>query len=404
MAPGKPKLVGRSEPGGLEPGGSKPDGSQPEALPTSPEQPDVGGKGIDSVLPPVPGPWMERYKLSYVALFLLTAGALYVFYVIFRPYFSSLFLALVLSIAFMPVHEWVTRHVHRPTLAALITTSAVMLVVMVPLLFIGSSLFSQAASLYAFISQRMGSTWSDHFAWATEAMERTAEHVGMPPQQLKSIITARVQEFGAWLVGMAGWAARGFMQQMGTAILTLLILFFFLRDREKYVHYVSGMLPLPPGRAQQLGTTLRDTVIGNLYGMVAVALIQGALTTIGWWMAGLPAPLFWGAIATLFSFVPLVGPSLIWIPGALVLAVQGRWVPAIALGIWGAVVVSSVDYIVRPRFAAGRVNANTLLVLLSLLGGLRAFGAIGIIAGPVVLSAVTALLSMMREEQQNVYR
>jgi predicted PurR-regulated permease PerM len=88
----------------------------------------------------------------------------------------------------------------------------------------------------------------------------------------------------------------------------------------------------------------------------------------------------------------------------LVLAVQGRWVPAIALGIWGAVVVSSVDYIVRPRFAAGRVNANTLLVLLSLLGGLRAFGAIGIIAGPVVLSAVTALLSMMREEQQNVYR
>jgi predicted PurR-regulated permease PerM len=138
--------------------------------------------------------------------------------------------------------------------------------------------------------------------------------------------------------------------------------------------------------------------------MVAVALIQGSLTTIGWWMVGLPAPLFWGAIATLFSFVPLVGPSLVWIPGAIVLAIQGRWISAIALCVWGSVVVGCVDYIVRPRFAAGRVNANTLLVLLSLLGGLRAFGAIGIIAGPVVLSAVTALLSMVHEEQRNVYR
>jgi predicted PurR-regulated permease PerM len=393
MSPGKPKLVGDSQPGG----------SQPEGLPSSAEQ-AADAKAADPALPPASGPWIERYKLSYVALFLLTAGALYVFYIIFSPYLKSLFLALVLTIAFMPVHEWVMRRVRRPTLAALITTSAVMLVVMVPLVFIGSSLFSQAASLYTFISQRMGSTWSGHFAWATEAVERTAEHIGMPPQQLKSIITARVQEFGAWLVGMAGWAAQGFMQQMATAILTLLILFFFLRDRDKYVHYIAGMVPLPPGRAQQLASTLRDTVIGNLYGMVAVALIQGSLTTIGWWMAGLPAPLFWGAIATLFSFVPLVGPSLVWIPGTLVLAIQGRWIPAIALCIWGAVVVGSVDYIVRPRFAAGRVNANTLLVLLSLLGGLRAFGAIGIIAGPVVLSAVTALLSMMREEHGKVYR
>jgi predicted PurR-regulated permease PerM len=77
---------------------------------------------------------------------------------------------------------------------------------------------------------------------------------------------------------------------------------------------------------------------------------------------------------------------------------------AAVLFAWGTVVVSGADYIVRPRFAGGRANANTLLVLLSLLGGLKVFGAIGIIAGPVVLSAVTALLSMVREEQQKAYR
>jgi predicted PurR-regulated permease PerM len=134
--------------------------------------------------------------------------------------------------------------------------------------------------------------------------------------------------------------------------------------------------------------------------MVAVGLIQGALVAAGWWITGLRSPLLWGAIATLFSFVPLVGPSLVWWPGVFVLAAQGRWIQAAVLLAWGLIVVSSADYIVRPKFAGGRTNANTLLVLLSLLGGLKAFGAVGIIAGPVVLSMVTALVSMVREERQ----
>jgi predicted PurR-regulated permease PerM len=132
---------------------------------------------------------------------------------------------------------------------------------------------------------------------------------------------------------------------------------------------------------------------------VVVGLIQGSLTALGWWMTGLRAPLLWGTIATLFSFVPLVGPALVWWPGVFFLAIQGRWIQAAVLLAWGAIVVTSADYIIRPRFAGGRNNANTLLVLLSLLGGLKAFGAVGIIAGPVVLSVVTALLSMVHEER-----
>src|SRR5215472_15612728 len=364
-----------------------PDSSQPGEQAPPPGQADARIQAVDPPSQPAAMPWIDRYKLSYVALLLLTGGAIYIAYLIFSPYLKALFLALVLTVAFMPVHELVLRRVRRPTLASIITTSAVVLVVMVPLIFVGSNLFSQAGSLYAFVSEKLaGGAWSGHFTWATEAVERTAEHVGMSPQQLKAMITARAQEFGGWLVGMAGWMARGFAQQTATAILTFFILFFFLRDRETYSRYILEVLPLPPGRLKQLASTLHDTIIGNLYGMVAVALIQGFLTAIGWWMVGLPAPLFWGAIATILSFIPLVGPSLVWIPGAVVLALQSRWVAAIVLCIWGGVIVSAVDYIVRPRFAAGRVNANTLLVLLSLLGGLRAFGAIGIIAGPVVLS------------------
>jgi predicted PurR-regulated permease PerM len=378
MSPGKPHLVG---------------GSQPEELPPSPTQTE-SGFGLRAV------PWLDERKRSYVALLLLTAGALFIAYIIYRPFLKSLFLALVLAIAFLPVHEQVSRRVRGNTLAALITTTIVVLVIMVPLMLMSVRLVSEAASLYNYISLQGGAAWANRSELLNDAVQRAAEQTGIPPAQIKSTITTRAQEFGSWLVGMVGWAARGFAQQLGTAILTLLVLFFFLRDREQYTRGIVEVLPLPAERVRELSATLQSTVVANLYGMVAVGLIQGGLTAFAWWVTGLRAPLLWGAIATIFSFVPLLGPSLVWIPGALVLALQGRWVQAAVLCAWGAVVVSSADYVVRPRFARGRANVNTLLVLLSLLGGLKAFGAIGIIAGPVVLSVVIALLKIVREERE----
>jgi predicted PurR-regulated permease PerM len=353
MRPEKPKLVG---------------GSQPER-PSSAEQ--AVGNAAEPALGLAPKPWMEKRKFSYVALLILTGGALYVAYIIFRPFLTSLFLALVLTIAVLPLHEWISRRVRGPTAAALITTATVLLLILVPLILMSLKLVAEAASLYNFLFQKWSAApWSGHFAWLSEAVQRVAERTGMPPEQLKAGITARVQEFAASLVGVIGWAARGVGQQITTAILTLLVLFFFLRDREKYTRGLARLLPLPPGRMQQLSATLHESVIANVYGMLAVGLIQGTLTAIGFWITGLRSPLLWGAVATISSFVPLIGPSLVWIPGALVLAVQGNWARAMVLAAWGAVVVSSGDYIVRPRIAGGRDNANTLLVLLSLLGGI----------------------------------
>jgi predicted PurR-regulated permease PerM len=348
------------------------------------------------------GPWLDERRRSYLALLVLTAAALGIAYIIYRPFLTSMFLAVVLTIAFLPMHEWISRRVRGSTWAALMTILAVVLLIMLPLTYVSIKLVSEAASLYSYISQHGNDFWNSRSAWLNEGMQRVSEQTGMAPAQIKSSITARLQELGAWFVNTLGWAARGLLQQVATAILTLLILFFFLRDRALYSQSIETLLPLPPGRVKELAAAMHETVISNLYGMVAVGVIQGSLMALGWWMVGLREPLLWGAIATICSFVPLIGPSLVWWPGVLVLAWQGHWTQAVALFAWGGIVVSSVDYIVRPRFAGGRADANTLLVLLSLLGGLKAFGAVGIIAGPVVLSAVTALLRIVREEQQGL--
>ncbi len=385
MTPGKPKLVGGSQP--------EERGAEEQAAGTA-----AAGEPALAVKPP---PWIEKRKVSYVVLLILTIAALYLAYIVFRPFLTSLFLALVLTIAVLPLHQWISRRVPRSSAAALITTFILVLLVLVPLTLMSIKLVAEAANVYNFISQQWGEApWSGHFAWLSEAVYRAAEQVGMPPEQLKGIITARVQDLAASLVGVIGWAARGIGQQITTIALTLLVLFFFLRDREKYRGDVIGLLPLPPGRMDQLAASLHETVVANIYGAVVVGLIQGTLTAIGFGMTGLRAALLWGSVAMIFSFVPIVGPSLVWIPGALVLAAQGNWPKAIVLAAWGVLIVGSVDYLVRPRVARGRASANTLLILLSFLGGLKAFGAIGIIAGPVVLAIVTALVGMVREENE----
>jgi predicted PurR-regulated permease PerM len=162
---------------------------------------------------------------------------------------------------------------------------------------------------------------------------------------------------------------------------------------------VFDLLPLPPGRLEELAGIVHKGIVNNIYGMFAVGVVQGILTALGFWVTGLRAPLLWGVVAMIFSFVPLVGPILVWLPGAVFLALYADWGKAILLVLWGAVLVSGADYLIRPKFAGGGKDANTLLVLLSFFGGVKAFGVIGIFVGPVVLSLIIALLRMVREER-----
>ena len=343
------------------------------------------------------GEWLNHRQLSFIVLLALTAASFYLTYVIFRPFLASLFLSFVLSIAFLPVHNWISRHVRNNSAAAWLTTVVVVLFVLVPSIFLSLKLLAEATGLYGSLSQQWSS--SGDLRRLSDSLFRMAGYVGISPERLKGEIATRAYELGSWAVGMAGWAARGVAQQSLTIILIFFILFFLLRDREKFRAAVPDLLPLPPGRFEELAAIVHKTIVNNVYGMFAIGVTQGILTGLGFWITGLPAPLLWGVVAMIFSFVPLVGPILVWLPGAAVLALYAEWGKAILLFLWGAVLVSGSDYLIRPKFAGVGKDVNTLIVLLSFFGGVRAFGVIGIFVGPVMLSLVIALLRIVREER-----
>lgn len=159
------------------------------------------------------------------------------------------------------------------------------------------------------------------------------------------------------------------------------------------------MLPLRHGQAWCLFSLIQETLHAILYGTLAMAAIQGALTGLAFWFLGLASPAVWGLLSAVLAVLPIVGTTLVWVPAAAMLLVSGHWVKGLVLVAWGAAVVHPVDNILCPYLICGRVKLSTLYVFFAVVGGLKAFGALGLFVGPLILSITVALFTFFREEQ-----
>ncbi|HKA60987.1 MAG TPA: AI-2E family transporter [Methylomirabilota bacterium] len=180
---------------------------------------------------------------------------------------------------------------------------------------------------------------------------------------------------------------------MGLAI-TLFLLFFFLRDGDTIVGTAVRLVPMSRERRDHLMDHVGAVIRAVVFGSLLTALVQGVLVAAGFAMVGLASPLVFGALASVTALIPLVGTPVVWVPAVAVLFLQGRWIAALFLAGWGVVVVSSADNVLRPLFISGRAPISTLPVFLGVLGGVSAFGPIGLVAGPVLVSLTLVLVRL----------
>jgi predicted PurR-regulated permease PerM len=175
--------------------------------------------------------------------------------------------------------------------------------------------------------------------------------------------------------------------------------FLLLRHSETLIGAIPDLLPFERTRSEALLVRIRDVVLASMYGVVTIAAIQGVLCGGMFWLLGIPAAALWGLVTVFASVVPFVGTAAVWVPGTVYLLAIGAWPKAIVLAVWGAAVVSSVDNLLRPRLVAGRVRLSGLAMFVAMLGGLQAFGALGIILGPVLFATVAGIADVLREMQ-----
>lgn len=348
-----------------------------------------------------PADWNKTISLLFLVL--LSAVTLYLSYVIARPFLTPILTATLIAIAIYPLHARLRLSIRNRSGAALLATLLVLIAILLPTVLIMNKLAHETADLYGWLNERqaMEGGWREY---ADTVLERplawVSERTGMSRDQLRQASLERLQTVSAALLNWAKSLAVNIGETLVDTVIMLLTLFFLLRDGEWIRERIGSILPIEPHRYQQLVETISVSIAANLYGVVAVAATQASLGAIGYAIAGLPSVVLWGVATFVFSMIPLAGAASVWIAGSIYLLAVGNWGKAVFLLAYGAGVISTADNIVRPLVFSGRVKMHTLLVFFSLLGGVRAFGIIGLFVGPIIVSVAMALLKILEEERR----
>jgi predicted PurR-regulated permease PerM len=200
-----------------------------------------------------------------------------------------------------------------------------------------------------------------------------------------------------YLLSNVGAAVGGVTSVLITSLLTTIFLYFLLRHGEDWVGRLAVLIPLDPRVTASLFQKVHHSVVANVNGMLAVALGQGLFLGLGFWFVGVRSPALWGAIGGLASIVPVVGSPLIWVPVVVAFFFMGSYWKALLLGLWGALVVGSVDNVLRPFVVRARDKQHPMLIALAAIGGTYAFGVSGILLGPLLVSLAVAVLKEIQE-------
>ena len=318
------------------------------------------------------------------------------------PIAWALFIGFLLQSSQARLSKWMRG---RVSISAFTLTILVLLLFLGPLTALAVAFARQAADLagrlQAWVGTQQGTTLSDIgqmpvigslLTWLDENLE---------------ISTSTVQ---AWLVEggkrlfeqLASFGGIAFLGAVGTVLsftVMLFILFFIIRDGRAIAKLGAALVPLESDRREELAGRLADVTRAVVRGTVLTSLVQGVLLGVGFALVGLPAPVVFGVTAAVLSVVPFGGTALVWVPALVLLMVQGQYAQAGGILAVGAI-VSSVDNFLKPILISGRSPLPTLAVFIGVLGGLAAFGLIGLFLGPVVIALVLALIEFAKENKK----
>ena len=329
---------------------------------------------------------------------LLLAALGYLVWRIVTPLWQPLLWATLLGSLLAPANSRLaTRLGGRARLASAITTILTVVLFLLPVAVIAGAVAAQAAQLLHKLNDRAPQAADaatldlSSVPWLADPLDWIGKHAGISVTQVQDWLVAAGKHVLQFLASSGGTFVLGALGTLVSFLLMLFVLFFVLRDGPALAQRVVRMLPIEERMRGKLWQHLKEVTRAVFMGIGVTALVQGALVGVGFWIAGLPSALVFGVLAALFALVPLVGTVIVWGPGALYLASRGDYGHAIFLTLWGTIAVGMVDNFLRPLLISGRAEVPTLAVFIGVMGGLQAFGFIGLFVGPIVLGLLVAL-------------
>jgi predicted PurR-regulated permease PerM len=345
----------------------------------------------------------------YPRIFALVVAAVlgYTLVLIFAPFAPSMTWAAFLAFLLYPLNLRLRRRFRSRAAAAGVLTILAPIVILLPLSALSIDFVAQISTLLQRLQKSAAQldikSLSDlqQFPLIARINVWLEAHSGISAEQIQSWLVSGTREVLRGAASLGGgffWGALGSL--FGFAIM-LFLLFFFLRDGDAMLARVRRLIPLDELRKERLFRQLSGVTRAIVVGTSVTALLQGVLVGIGFTIAGLPSPVVFGVLAALLSMLPVGGAAFVWGPAVIWLFIDGRWGYGIFMLAWG-LLLGGLDSILRPLLISGRARISALAVFIGVLGGIPAFGPIGLIAGPVVLSLALALIEFAEESRSSI--
>ncbi len=329
----------------------------------------------------------DRFSALLFYVLVLVTG--YLTYQVLSPFLAPLAWAAVFAMMFHGVHLELGARIGSNR-SALVTTLLAAVLIVAPAVLLVSVLAREVPQVISYVQQASLS--------APEQIERlwlmVRNRVPLSlPEDPTALLREGVQRMLGFLAPAAGGVVADVFATLGSLFVMLFALFFMLRDGRTLGRQIRDLLPLPERERERLMAETRDLVIASVGAGLMVAAAQGLIAGVAFWLLGFNGPVMWGVATAFCSLVPVVGSALVFVPGTLWLFLSGDIVRAVILAIVAAFGVGMVDNVLRPLILSGRTSASGLVVFLGLLGGVSAFGFIGLVLGPIILVTAGSLLT-----------
>lgn len=324
------------------------------------------------------------------------------------PFLSILIMGAVVSGIFYPLYRLIQRHPKiQASTASLLTCFLIFFLLFIPIVFFVGSLTQQAFGLYQMAKGAAISEQINTLLQETRILERANEVLApfdykVSGDEIKEGASGVAKFVGFYLYEQARAIASNTLAFVVNFFLMLMVIYFLLLDGHRLVSYLIDLSPLPTDQEWKLIDKFNDMAGAMLIGNGLGGLIQGALGGLAFWFFGLPSAFLWGVIMGLLAFLPIIGIGVVLLPTALYLFLKGRVVVSIIFVVFYFILSMGTEYVFKPKLVGQRVKMHPLLVFFAIIGGLKLFGILGIIYGPLVVTGFLTLAEIYRSNYQQM--
>ncbi len=352
---------------------------------------------------------METQKVKLIGFFVIFSILLVISILMLWPFLKPIATSALLSILVMPLFRTLKKGLRSRTISASICIFIIVIFIFLPTIFISYQLIKEAQDLAVYVKNAIlqdnfveslkNSLTNNHYL--AKSLEIAKEQLHKFELDIYNSAYQALETTAKYLASNSILFAKNLIWFIVEIFIMFATTFFMLRDSDKLIQFIRELSPFTKDETQKLFNRIKATVKAAILGSILVSIIQGIMGGFAFWLLGLPSPLFWGVLMIIVGIMPVVGPSTVWIPAAIILAINGEILKAIILVLWGSIVMGIVDNLLRPIFVSKGSDFHPLLAFFSIFGGVILMGPIGFFLGPIILSMALTTLEFVKERYKD---